>query len=63
MCPSSYSDYRKFMLKIVIPQNFGMIRKNSKGEYKVVSFSKRAIFHSKVKGFLIGGYQMNHFGE
>ena len=27
MCPSSYSDYRKFMLKIVIPQNFGMILK------------------------------------
>ncbi len=25
MCPSSYSDYRKFMLKIVIPQYFGMI--------------------------------------
>ncbi len=23
--PSSYSDYRKFMLKIVSPQNFGMI--------------------------------------
>jgi len=67
MCPSSYSDYRKFMLKIVSPQNFGMIRFLSFGTVgrtiqthylRIVAFFKNRAtnaasesFNAKIKQF------------
>ncbi|TWV12443.1 DNA-binding response regulator [Bacteroidaceae bacterium HV4-6-C5C] len=52
MCPSSYSDYRKFMLKIVIPQNFGMIHLMQAFDTNAISYLLKPIDREQINAAL-----------